>query len=62
MVGAEAAHGGLSVFDQRIKTMGDKIANKKKKAKADARPAKPVPSVLADIKPIFAAKGGKSAK
>lgn len=42
--------------------MGDKIANKKKKAKADARPAKqPIPAT-ADIKPLFAIKGGKSAK
>ena len=42
--------------------MGDKIANKKKKAKADARPAKPMASVVADIKPVFSAKGGKSVK
>ena len=42
--------------------MGDKIANKKKKAKADARPAKQPITATADIKPLFAAKGGKSAK
>jgi hypothetical protein len=42
--------------------MGDKIANKKKKAKADARPAKQPIAATAEIKPIFAAKGGKSAR
>ena len=42
--------------------MGDKIANKKKKAKADARPAKQPVATMAEIKPIFAAKGGKSAR
>jgi hypothetical protein len=42
--------------------MGDKIANKKKKAKADARPAKQPVAAMADIKPVFAAKGGKPAK
>jgi len=42
--------------------MGDKIANKKKKAKTDARPAKQPVAAMADIKPVVAAKGGKSAK
>jgi hypothetical protein len=42
--------------------MGDKIANKKKKAKADARPAKQPAAATAEIKPLFAAKGGKSTK
>ncbi|EEB86110.1 hypothetical protein [Roseobacter sp. GAI101] len=42
--------------------MGDKIANKKKKAKADARPAKKPVSLAAEIKPVFAPKGGKSAR
>ena len=52
----------LLVFYQRFRTMGDKIANKRKKAKTDARPAKKPIAVAADIKPLFAAKGGKSAK
>ncbi|HDY94952.1 MULTISPECIES: malic enzyme [Sulfitobacter] len=42
--------------------MGDKLANKKKKSKADARPAKPTPSNVSDIKAPFAAKGIKPAK
>lgn len=42
--------------------MGDKIANKKKKAKSDARPAKKPVLAMAETKPVFAAKGGKSAK
>ena len=50
------------VFEQRFRTMGDKLANKKKKAKADARPAKPMPSSVSDIKAAFAAKGTKPAK
>jgi hypothetical protein len=50
------------VFEQRFRTMGDKLANKKKKAKADARPAKPMPSSVSDNKAPFAAKGTKPAK
>ncbi len=42
--------------------MGDKIANKKKKAKADARPAKKPVTVAPDIKPASVAKTGKSGK
>jgi hypothetical protein len=39
--------------------MGDKIANKKKKAKADARPAKKPVSLVSELKPVSAVKGGK---